>query len=225
MRKVKIAQGEHYHIYNRGNRRQSLFLDDSDWSRFLFLILYMQSPAPVTNIGHRVKLYLKHKTFSLYDVLVEDICKRRYVDLINFCVMPNHFHLTVYEREKSGIARYMQRVLNAYTKYFNVKYKKEGHVFQGPFQAVRVTTNEQLLHLSAYIHRNPRDIREWRGKEGTFPFSSLPDYISENRWGELLVPKIILEQFKDRADYKKFVDTSSTKILEEKLDEAHRRED
>ena len=239
MRNVKLAEGEHYHLYNRGNRGQGIFLDESDYARFLFLILYCQSPVPVTNIGHRVKLYVKHKQFSLYDVLRADIAKRRYVELVNFCLMPNHFHLTVAQKEKDGIAKYMQRVLNAYTKYFNTKYKKEGHLFQGPFQAVRVMSNEQLLYLSTYIHRNPHVIREWRGKESTYPYASFQDYISENRWGPLLASDIVLGQFTPSSSvipaqagiqslggrYKKFVDGSPAKTLEEKLDDAHLIED
>ncbi|MDO8521166.1 MAG: transposase [bacterium] len=240
MRKLRIAPNEHYHLYNRGNRGQGIFLDENDWSRFLFLILYCQSPLPVSNIGHRVKLYIKHERFSLYDVLVDDIAKRRYVELVNFTLMSNHFHLTIKETEEHGIARYMQRVLNAYTKYFNTKYKKEGHLFQGPFQAVHVKTNEQLLYLSTYIHKNPRAIREWRDKEEKYPYGSLQDYVKENRWGKLLCSDIVLGQFKtsspsvilahagiqsSRDAYKKFVADSPAKTLEEKLDAEHLIED
>ena len=225
MRKLKLSDGEHYHLYNRGNRGMGIFLDEGDWARFLFLILYLQSPLPVTNIGHRVKLYIKHEQFSLYDVLRTDIAKRRYVELVNFCLMPNHFHLTVKQTEERGIAKYMQRVLDAYTKYFNTKYKKEGHLFQGPFQAVHVKTNEQLLYLSTYIHKNPRALREWRGKEEKYPYSSLPDHVGENRWGPLLSPDIVLGQFKTTDGYAKFVDDSPAKMLEEKLEKEHLIED
>ena len=83
----------------------------------------------------------------------------RYVELVSFAFIPNHFHLIVHEKKENGISQYMQRILNAYTKYFNAKYKKTGHLFQGPFKAVHTESNEQLLHLSAYIHRNPERLR------------------------------------------------------------------
>ena len=67
----------------------------------------------------------------------------------------------------------MQRILNAYTKYFNAKYKKTGHLFQGPFKAVHIERNEQLLHLSAYIHRNPREIKGWKNREHLYFFQAI----------------------------------------------------
>ena len=111
-----------------------------------------------------------------------------------------------------GIPRYLQRVETGYAKYFNAKYKKRGHLFQGPFRAVPVETNDQLLYLSAYIHRNPRDIKEWGGKEATYPWSSYQDFIGENRWGELLEQDIILHQFSRNNTYRKFLKTSTAKL-------------
>ena len=113
----------------------------------------------------------------------------------------------------------MQRVLNSYAKYYNTKYEKSGHLFQGKYKAVHIESNEQLLYLSAYIHRNPRELHEHRGEEELYQWSSLGDYVNENRWGQLLVPDIILEQYKNKDEYKKFVSTSIAKLLEEELGE------
>lgn len=132
--------------------------------------------------------------------------------------MPNHFHLIVREASENGISRYMQRIQDGYTKYFNTKYDNKGHLFQGPFRIVHIKNNEQLLHLSAYIHRNPREIKQWKNKEHQFEWSSCQDCIDKNRWGEFIKPQIILEQFTNSKEYKDFVDTSGTKLtLEEKL--------
>jgi len=106
----------------------------------------------------------------------------------------------------------MQRILTAYTKYFNAKYGKSGHLFQGPFQIVHVEDNEQLLHLSAYIHRNPREIKEWKDKEHQYTWSSYQDCIAENRWKELLKHQIITDQFSGKKEYQDFVETSGTKL-------------
>ena len=214
MRKINIIPDEYYHIYNRGNNKQNIFMEEKDWLRFLFLILYFQSPVTFYNInvGHRVS------HVSVSKKTLEKILSNRTVELISFANMPNHFHMIVKEISNNGISRYMQRILNSYTKYFNTKYKKSGHLFQGPFQIKHIENNEQLLHLSAYIHRNPREIKEWKNKEHLYPWSSYQDYINKNRWGDILKTQIILDQFSNNNEYKDFIETSGVKPdLEEEL--------
>ena len=133
------------------------------------------------------------------------------MSLVNFTQMPNHFHLTLLERVKNGISSYMQRVLNAYAKYFNTRYERSGHLFEAPFQAVHIEDNEKLLYLSAYVHRNQREIKKWKNREHLYPWSSYQDYIRENRWGELIEPGIVLKQFSSKSEYKDFVETSGAK--------------
>ncbi|KKQ07556.1 MAG: Transposase [Parcubacteria group bacterium GW2011_GWB1_36_5] len=218
MRNIKIAPGEYYHIFNRGMSKQLIFHDNRDRIRFLFLILYFQSPIVIQNIGRPVKSYVKHSVFNTEEKIRQEIVKSRFVELTSFCLMPNHFHLIVKEVEENGIARYMQRVLNSYTKYYNTKYNKSGHLFQGPYKAVHIKNNNQLLYLSSYIHRNPREMKEWFNKEDIYPWSSYQDCVSKNRFEELLVLDIINGQFKNKKEYDEFVKTSPAKLLEEELD-------
>jgi putative transposase len=217
MRNIKIAPGEYYHIFNRGMSKQLIFHDEKDRVRFLFLILYFQSPVLIQNIGRSLKLFVQHSVFNILEIR-QEVAKNRLVELTSFCLMPNHFHLVVKEVEENGIARYMQRVLNSYTKYYNTKYKKSGHLFQGPYKAVHVENNRQLLYLSAYIHRNPREIKEWFNKESNYPWSSYQDCVKQNRFEELLILDIITGQFKNKKEYDNFVKTSPAKLLEEELD-------
>ena len=111
----------------------------------------------------------------------------------------------------------MQRVLTASSKYYNTKYEKSGHVFQGPYRAVHIEDDRQLLHVSAYIHRNAREISRWFRKEDQHPWSSYQDFIGENRWDNLLLSDIVLGQFKDKKHYHEFVKTSPTKVFEDEL--------
>ena len=215
MRNIKIAPGEYYHIFNRGMAKQKIFLDKRDWIRFLFLILHFQSPITFINIGRPVKQYVKHSVFNVSKEEKLEIVQKRYVELTAFCLMPNHFHLIVKEVEEGGIARYMQRVLNSYTKYINTKYKRSGHLFQGPYKAVHVSGNTQLLHLSAYIHKNPRELPGWKDKEMKYEWSSYQDFALKNRWDKLIVPQIIADQFKDKDGYKEFIETSTAKMSPE----------
>lgn len=212
MRKIRIAPDEYYHIFNRGNNKQNIFLDKRDWIRFLFLILYFQSPLTFSNLGRSITYFVRRRAFNISADTIKEILENRYVELVSFVLMPNHFHLIIKELKEGGISQYMQRIQTAFAKYFNTKYKKSGHLFQGPFKIVRIESNEQLLHLSAYIHRNPREIKQWKNREKDYFWSSYQDYIGKNRWGELLKNDIILEQFSNSKDYKKFVDTSGTKL-------------
>ena len=187
MRIVKPVADEYYHIYNRGIHKQSIFHDDKDRARFLFLILYFQSPKTFINIGRQVMYFVKHRVFNISSNDVVEIQRHAFVELIAFCLMPNHFHLAVKSVTDNGISQYMQRVLNSYTKYYNERYGTSGHLFQGPYRAVHIENNTQLLHLSAYIHKNPIEIKEWSKKWQEYEWSSYNDFIGTNRWGNTLL--------------------------------------
>ena len=219
MRREQLAPGEFFHIFNRGNNKQNIFVDERDRARLLFLILYFQSQMNFYNIGRQISNYVKHRMFNIEDDIKKNIVKNRYVELINFVLMPNHFHLTLCELKNGGISKYMQRILNSYTKYFNTKHDQSGHLFQGPYKMVHIKDNNQLLYLSTYIHRNPREIKVWANREDQYPWSSYQDYIGQNRWGEILKLDVISTQFISEQKYKSFVKTSPAKsrILDEQL--------
>ncbi|TSC78499.1 MAG: putative transposase [Parcubacteria group bacterium Gr01-1014_29] len=223
MRKTSPEIGEYYHIFNRGNNKQLIFFDDWDYGRFIFLIMCLQSFLSFDNIRRYVDPIVRNRVSNtplIKKSVVDEVAKDRYVDLVCFSLMSNHFHLIVGEKEENGIARYMHKVLLAYTKYTNTKHEKSGHVFQGPYKIVHIEDNEQLLHLSAYIHRNPRDLHRWKNKEHLYPWSSYQDFIGTNRWGELLNTSSIHEQFESKEEYRQFVETSGAKekdILEDVL--------
>lgn len=196
--------------------KQAIFTTDRDRVRFLFSILYFQSSHTFRNTDFYTTNFSKYGYFD-NGKTSRTVCSDRNVELVSFCLMPNHFHLLMKEKTEGGIARYMQRVQNSYTKYFNIKYKKSGHLFQGPYRAVHVADNEQLLHLSAYIHRNPIELARTDEHSvfiSKYKWSSLQDYVNINRWGELLEQQIILGQFKGQTEYSAFIKTSTTKEFE-----------
>ena len=183
----------------------------------LFLILYFQAENNFPQISRIISLYVKHRVFDTVGDITKHVISKRFVELASFALMPNHFHLIVKEVKEGGMGKYMQRVLNSYTKYFNTRYGVSGHLFQGPYKAVHVEDNEQLLHLSAYVHLNPKKLNEWRRKEDDFPWSSYQDYVKENRWGELLYNDIIIGQFRNIKEYIDFVQTSGVKEINDEL--------
>lgn len=117
--------------------------------------------------------------------------------------MPNHFHLLLRQLEEGGIQEFANKISNSYTKYFNTKYKRVGPLFQGAFKAVSVETDEQLTHLSRYIHLNPY-VSNLTDQLTTFTHSSYPEFIGLSN-KQLCTTEPILSFFKDKNSYKKFV--------------------
>lgn len=168
-----FQKGSFYHIYNRGNRKDEIFLDDRDYLRFL----------------EKIKFY-------------KDKCE---VTILCYCLMPNHFHFLVKQSGEVSLSKFMLVLITSYSKYFNLKYKQVGRVFQDRFQAKLVSTDEYLLQLSRYVHLNPSGITK---KFESYRWSSLKYYIDLKENDEIVDSKIILNYFfhnNPEEDYKSFV--------------------
>jgi len=131
--------------------------------------------------------------------------------------MPNHFHLLLKQFTERAIVEFMRRVINSYTRYFNEKYKRIGALFQGCYRATLVETEFYLLHLSRYIHANPRELFKNIQDFRKYSYSSYLDYLGDRntKW---LYPQEILSYFeKQKGDlggdefssYQNFVETYS----------------
>jgi putative transposase len=134
------------------------------------------------------------------------------VDVICFCIMPTHFHLLLRarkSRDAGNVSNYIHKVLVSHSKYFNTRYERRGHLFESTFHSRHVDTNEYLVYLSRYLHKNPKDIKIWQGRESVYPWSSYQDYIGDNRWRSLLRPEIILKQYDNPREYREYVESSS----------------
>ena len=121
--------------------------------------------------------------------------------------MPNHFHLLLKQIIDGGISKFMSNFTNRYTRYLNTKNDRNGPIFQGRFKAIRIETDEQLLHVCRYIHLNPYTsyvVKTFSNLE-KYPYSSFPEYLGKTK-REFCNKELILHHFnKDRKDYKKFV--------------------
>lgn len=138
-----LVKGEIYHIYNRGSDKRNIFTQLRDYKRFKQTFYYYQfsGPKPRLSISS-----LKSFQPNLNNKLVEILC---------FCLMPNHFHFMIKQLKEKGTSIFMSQLANSYTKYFNTKYNRVGALLQGAFKSVLVENDEQLIHLSRYIHLNP----------------------------------------------------------------------
>ncbi|MEP7162146.1 MAG: transposase [Candidatus Moraniibacteriota bacterium] len=147
MRKFTFAEGEFYHLYNRGTDKRIVFTDESDFSRFLQSLVAFNTPEPIGSIyEHSFRKPLLGSRTSKSPA--------RLVDVVAYCLNPNHYHLLVKQVHPEGVEKFMHRLGTGYTKYFNERHDRSGALFQGKFKAVHVQSNEQLLHVSAYINLN-----------------------------------------------------------------------
>ena len=170
----------YYHAYNRGVNKRVIFKDSKDYSVFLNLMKRHLSEKPVVD-----------KKGRDYSWLAPDI------DLLAYCLMPNHFHLFLYQRNPDALPKLLKLISMSYTTYFNKRYGRVGPLFQNTYKATRINDDAYLLHISRYIHLNPKNYKTWK-------FSSWPYYTS-NQKAEWLKPSAILELFDNVAEYKKFV--------------------
>lgn len=188
MRKHTFSQGEYYHIYNRGVDKRDIILDKEDLFRFYKSLVEFNTEKPIGSIYQ--KSFKKSKLSTPSTKLVE---------IIAYCINPNHFHLLITPVVEKGIEKFMQRMAG-YTRYFNEKYKRSGVLFQGKFKSKHVENNNYLLHLSCYINHNNLDAS--LKPLFTLSFSSLGEYkglVSKDK--SICNADIILSQFKNKEDY------------------------
>lgn len=178
-----------YHLYNRGVAKGNIFLDEQDYNVFLSYLKIYLLPKDLDGLNRlfsskesgprekdKVLKLLKLKNFS------------GSIDLISYALMENHFHFLIRQAEEDTIDRFINAMGTRYAGYFNRKYKRVGPLFQGVYKAVLINSEEQLLHLSRYIHLNPIKI----GRPN-LP-SSLPEFLgrSKTAW---LKPNFVLNYF------------------------------
>lgn len=117
--------------------------------------------------------------------------------------MPNHFHLLLKQNQEDGIREFMSKVFNSYTRYYNTKHSGIGPLLQGVFKAVLIESNEQLIHVSRYIHLNPYVAGLVKNLE-EFPYSSYGEY-SNPSIKLISTPELVLNSFKNSQEYKDFI--------------------
>jgi len=203
IRLTPLITGEYYHLLNRGTGGIPIFHQKKDYQKFLTTFLFYQNSSPPIQLAKFLTLPPEERK-RLWEKLRNP--RERQVEIITYCQIPNHFHFLLKQTKKMGIENFLRWLTNSYSHYFNTKYKRKGSLFGGRFKAIRIETNEQLLHLSRYIHlnsyssyviKNLKDLEE-------YPYSSFPEYI-QKRETNFCHKEIILGQFKDPASYKKFV--------------------
>ncbi|KKT14135.1 MAG: hypothetical protein UV94_C0023G0007 [Parcubacteria group bacterium GW2011_GWC1_43_30] len=151
-----FAPGEYYHLYSRGVEKRVIFLDNDDYKRFIKILFFCNGSKPVVIRDLPIGL-----TFEKYIDKRGEIL----VDIGAYCLMPNHFHLLVRERNEKGISLFMQKLITAYTMYFNDKYGRKGRLFESSYKSIHAVDDRYLKYLFAYIHLNPVKLINPKWKE------------------------------------------------------------
>ncbi len=172
----EYVEESYYHVYNRGVSKQKIFLDDQDYEVFLGLLKRYLDPAGA-----------KRSNRVAYPYYASE------VRLLAFCLMPNHYHLLLYQESKDGMKKLLTSIGTAYSMYFNRKYRHVGTVFQQRYRAVRMINDAQFAHISRYIHLNPTNYLRW-------PWSSIHYYL-----GDKHASWVNTDMLPEVGDYRKFL--------------------
>lgn len=171
-----------YHVYNRGVEKRIIFRSEADYAIFLKIIKNLLDPEERSQ-----------PNFS------------KDVEILAYCLMPNHFHLMLKQLTIDGMTKFIKSLSTRYSMYFNTKYERTGPLFQGSYKAVLIQTNEQLIHLSRYIHLNPQKLRR---RFTVYPYSSYKYYSGEASSG-WVKPNAVAELFDSSKEYEEFLESTT----------------
>lgn len=201
-RLLPLVIGEIYHVFNRGIDGRPTFITKKAYERAKELIRFYQwKDLPV-----RYSVFRQWNEERQQDLMNKIRLADPLVEIIAFCFMPNHFHLLVRQASSGGISKFLSNVQNGYTRYFNTKNRRLGPLFLDQFKAVRIEDENQLLHVSRYIHLNPYTafVVKTIDELSAYPWSSLPEYLGYEK-REICQKQILMESFKDREAFQSFV--------------------
>lgn len=200
-RKTILATGEVYHVYNRGVEKRPIFLTKWDYTRFLDLTNYYRFTGCPVKYSYFKSLSQEEREKILKGL---EGSGEKWVDILTFCLMPNHIHFLLKQLQDQGISKFMAKIQNSFSHFFNIKQERVGHLFQGNFKAKRVESDEQLVHVSRYIHLNPVTAYLIRFDQlENYEYSSYPQYLGKKIG--FCNTDLVLGLFKDKNGYRNFV--------------------
>ena len=202
-RQEAFPPGSYYHVFSRGVNKAPIFFDERDLQHAYELLDYYRYAHPPLRFSFLTDLPMPRQQ-EIWEELRRS--KEYLVTVLAFCFLPNHYHCLLKAEVEKGIPRFLQRWQDSLAKYINVRYKRSGPLFQGPFRAVQVARDEQLLHLSRYIHLNPLTSRLVTNRPSLlrYPWSSFGTYTRQKEAG-LCSTELVLSFFDSPREYQSFV--------------------
>ncbi len=186
-----------YHALNRGVDGKTIFPESGDYIRFIRSMYLFNDVRPANNTTYALQ---KDKQAT----------RRQLVDIHGWCLMRNHYHLLLSEKEDQGISAFLRKLNVGYAKYFNEKYHRHGYVFQGSTKKVPIVKDSHFNHILHYIHLNPLDYlrgsENWRERAvrsaskaeaylQSYRFSSYLDYCGKSNFPSVVTTSFFKDAF------------------------------
>lgn len=201
----EYEEGGYYHVYNRGVEKRLIFIDDEDYHKFIGYLKVYLTPIDLRGLtlkdGNGRTVPPSRRLNNYADE----------IELIAYCLMPNHFHFMLRQATEKGMARFIQSILTKYVRYFNKKYIRIGGLFQGVYKTVHMKNEEQFTYLTKYIHRNPLPDNPTRSHlEGLkdYKYSSYGNYLGlfKQNWVKMEDILSYFSKTNPRNTYQAFVE-------------------
>lgn len=230
--KRKFFNSEFYHIYNRGVDKRKIYIDKSDYLRFIHDLYEFndKNPAPQFSRAYNIEKLQKHQERVKYvgnevpNIEKNEGEKKRdnrqkLVKIHSFALMPNHYHLLIEQIREDGITLFMKKMDGGYSRGFNEKHKRKGHLFESPFKSVYIKDDIHFGFLICYLHANVLDLwkKNWKEKKLSdqeinqalkflekYKWSSHLDYIGRKSFSSIINKEFLLDFFDGYKGYKEF---------------------
>lgn len=204
----------------RGIDENKIFRDIDDYYRGIFSVYEFNNAKSVTIRDRRkARAHFKKILKETKENPPSFVDSRdKLVEVLIFCLMPNHLHLLVRQLKDGGIFKFMKKLGSGYGRYLNKKYQRKGYVFQNRFVAVSIKNDRQLKIIFAYIHSNPVSLIEpkWRDRGiknlekviksiENYKWSSYQDYIDKQNFPSVTEREFLLETMDGKENCKRFI--------------------
>ncbi len=198
-----------YHVLSRAVDNKPIFSDQEDCARFLFQIYANNVGRPGLNLYRKNMKDISDSLLKGEEIPANSVILNSapLVDILSFSLVGDHVHFILSPNTENGIAKYIHKLNLSFAKYFNMKYKREGILFNKPYKIIPLKSDDQLDTVIRYINvKNPLDFynSDWhKGLDNwqeafnfldNYKFSSYPDLFGE-RSSKILAPEAILNKY------------------------------
>jgi len=160
----------------------------------------------VINRGvERREVFIDKEDYSTFLTLLCQQCAKYEVDVHSYCLMSNHYHLLI-ETHQENLSKFMRAINAQYAAYFNRKYKRVGHLWQGRFKSWFVTDEAYLYTLIKYIEYNPLKAKMIH-RLSEYVYSSYNSFANSSRPINCLKQSVMFTQFENINDRVEFFDS------------------
>ncbi len=182
MQRPRFVNNKIYHIYNRGVDKRNIFMQELDYLRFIHDLFEFNDQQPAPKI-----LSFNKSEVGLPQNKTKREPRKLLVEILSFCLMPNHYHLLILQKSNNSITEFMRKLGTGYTNYFNQKYERTGVLFQGKFKAILIEDDSHFIHIPHYIHLNALDLIEPKWRNGEIKnYSKAIKFLENYRWSSYL---------------------------------------